>query len=113
MKEVVFSLIVFAVLYLFYFLTVIIKKAKLDKFMEGTEVSYLKKRYKLSLKNVKPKVLANIIAITNSLIISMTLLVVVLIDNYILKLFVAFIILVPTIILCYHIIGTWLKKREG
>lgn len=113
MKEVVFSLVIFVVLYLFYFFTVILKKSKLDKFMKGTEVLYLKKRYNLTLNNIKPKVLANVIALTNSLIISITLLIVVLIDNYILKLFVAFIILVPSIILCYHIIGTCLKKREG
>lgn len=113
MKEVIFSFIVFVVLYLFYLVAVIMKKNKLDKFMKGAEITYLKRRYKLSLNNINKKVLANIIALTNSLIISITILLVVLIDNYILKLMIAFIILVPLIIIAYHIIGTILKKREG
>lgn len=112
MDEILFSLAIFIVLYLFYLFTVILRKKKLDKFMEGAEVTYLKKRYKLSLDNINKKVLGNTIALTNSFIISVTVLIIFLIDNYILKLMVAFIILVPLIIIAYHIIGIILKRKE-
>ncbi|MBE6144015.1 MAG: hypothetical protein E7169_00350 [Firmicutes bacterium] len=112
MEEVLFSLGIFVLLYLFYLITVICRKQKLDKFMEGAEVTYLKRRYNLSLKKVSKKLLANIIALTNSFVISLTCLSLVLIKNYILKLMVAFIILVPLIIISYHIIGTILKRKE-
>ena len=97
---------------LFYLITVITRKNKLDKLMNGMEVTYLKKRYKLSLKNTNKKLIGNLIAITNSFIVSLTVLVVSLIDNYILKLMVAFVILVPCIIIAYHLIGLYLKRSE-
>ena len=112
MQEVLFSLVVFVVIYLFYLITVITRKKKLDKLMEGMEVTYLKKRYKLSLRNINKKLIGNLIAFTNSFIVSITVLIVSVIENYILKLMVAFIILVPCIIIAYHLIGLYLKRSE-
>ena len=43
--EVIFSLSVFIIIYLFYYIAVISKNKKLDKLMEGMEITYLKKRY--------------------------------------------------------------------
>lgn len=113
MREVVLSILVFIILYLFYYITVIRRQKKLDKFMEGMEVTYLKGRYKIDLRKVNKKRLASIIALTNSFIISLTVLIVTLVDNYILKLMIAFIVLFPLIIILYHIIGTRLSKKEG
>jgi len=112
MQDILFSLIIFVVIYLFYLLTVITRPKKLDKLMEGMEVSYLKNRYKLSLIKVNKKKLAHIIALTNSFIVSITVLLVSLIKNYILKLMVGFLILMPSIILAYHLIGLYLKRSE-
>jgi len=112
MQDILFSLIIFVIIYLFYLLTVITRKKKLDKLMEGMEVNYLKVRYKLSLINVNKKKLAHIIALTNSFIVSITVLLVSLIENYILKLMVGFVILLPLIILAYHLIGLYLKRSE-
>lgn len=110
--EVLFSLAVFIILYLFYFVTVINRKKKLDKFMESMEITYLKRRYNLSLKNINKKPLAHLIALTNSFIVSLTLLATGITHNYILKLMVAFIIFIPLIIVSYHIIGLYLKRKE-
>ena len=112
MQDILFSLIIFIIIYLFYLLAVITRPKKLDKLMEGIEVTYLKSRYRLSLKNVNKKKLANAIALTNSFIVSITVLFVSLIKNYILKLMVGFVILVPTIILAYHLIGLHFKRSE-
>ena len=112
MKEVLFSLIVFLIIYLFYLITVINRRNKLDKLMEGMEVKYLKNKYKLSLKTTNKKLVGHLIALTNSLVVSITVLLVSVIENYILKLMVAFIVLVPLILISYHFIGLFLKRRE-
>ena len=110
--EVVFSLSVFIIIYLFYYIAVISKSKKLDKLMEGMEITYLKRRYNLSLKKINKKRIANVIALTNSFIVSVTILLVSIVGNHILKLMMAFIILVPLIIISYHIIGLYLKRSE-
>ena len=110
--EVMFSLSVFIIIYLFYYIAVISKNKKLDKLMEGMEITYLKKRYNLKLKKANKKKLGGIIALTNSFIVSITILLVSMVKHHILKLMIAFIILVPLIIISYHIIGLYLKRSE-
>ena len=112
MKDLIFSLVIFVIIYLIYLITVIRKKKNLDKLMEGMEVTYLKKRYKLSLKKVNKKKIANVVALTNSFIVSITIFLVSFIENNILKLLVGFIILIPGIIITYHFIGIYLKRSE-
>ena len=73
MKDILFSLIIFVIIYLIYFISVITKKSKLDKLMDGMEVTYLKKIYKLSLKKTNKKLIGNLIALTNSFIVSITI----------------------------------------
>ena len=43
MENILFSLTAFILIYLFYLITVISRKNKLDKLMEGTEITYLKR----------------------------------------------------------------------
>ena len=112
MEQFIFSLIAFLLIYLFYLITVISRKNKLDKLMDGTEITYLKKRYKLSLKKINKKKIGNIIALTNSFIFALTVFTVSFIENHILMLLVGFIILIPLIIICYHLIGVYLKRSE-
>ena len=112
MENVLFSLTAFILIYLFYLITVISRKNKLDKLMIGTEVTYLKKKYKLSLENVNKKKLGNLIALTNSFIFALTVFIVSFIKNHILMLLVGFIILIPLIIISYHILSLYLRRSE-
>ena len=113
MGNILFGLISFMLIYLFYLVTVITRKNKLDKLMKGMEITYLKKRYKISLKKVNKKKLGHLIAFTNSFIFALTVSIVSFIENHILMLLVGFIILIPLIIICYHILGLYLRSDEN
>ena len=105
--------IVFCVIYLFYFIFVICRKKKLSKIKQSTEILFLKKKFKLNLNHISDKKLANIVAISNSFIISITFTVVELFDNIIIKLMVAFVMLIILILIIYGLLGKILKKKEG
>jgi len=112
MENILFGITAFILIYLFYLITVISRKNKLDKLMEATEVTYLKKRYKLSLKKVNKKKLGNLIALTNSFIFSFTVFIVSFIENHILLLLTGFIILIPLIIISYYVLSLYLRRSE-
>jgi len=112
MENILFSSTAFIIIYLFYLITVVLRKNKLDKLMEGTEITYLKRRYKLSLKNVNKKKLGNLIALTNSFVFALTIFIVSFIKNYLLILLLAFITVIPLILVSYHILGLYLRGSE-
>ena len=113
MENILFGITAFILIYLFYLVTVISRKNKLNKLIKGTEITYLKNRYKLSLKKTSQKKLGNLIALTNSFIFSLTVFIVGFIKNYLLKLLVGFVVLIPLILLSYHILSLYLRSEEN
>ena len=105
MKEILFYGIVFIILYLSYVLFVIIRKKKLDKFRNNTYVKYLENVYHLDMSRISIKALAHVIALANAVIITTTLWGVSITNNLLLKMLLAFAILIPFQLLVYHIIG--------
>ena len=112
MENFIFSIIAFILIYLFYLLFVILKNNKLEKFRTNTYVTYLVNVYGLDLKKVNIKVLAHIIALTNALILSSIVFIINYIDNFILKMLLGFIILIPFQFGMYHIIGKMYEKNK-
>lgn len=98
--------IVFFSLYLCYVLFVIIRKKKLEKFSENIYVKYLENVYHLDMNTISIKQLAHVVALANAFIITVTLYVIGITENYLLKVLLAFAILIPFQILTYHVIGT-------
>ena len=113
MEKLIWFLIVFIIIYGFYFLFIICRKKKLEKFKMGVEVQFLVKKFKLSLNKINIKLLANLIALSNAFIISTTFTVVELFENIIIKLMIAFVTLMILILIIYSILGKTLKKKEG
>lgn len=113
MELVLSFFIVFVVVYLFYFLFVIFKKKKISNIKNSTEALFLQKRYKINYDKINIKVLANLVALTNSFIIATTFVIIEFIDNIILKLMVAFVVLIILILGMYSLLGKYLKKKEG
>lgn len=113
MERIVVTIIVFLFIYLLYAVTVIHNKNKIKIFEKSGQASFIIKKYKLTASKINMKNFARTIAITNSFIITLAFFITDFIENYFLKLFVGFVILVPTILLCYHMIGTFYKKKEG
>jgi len=103
--QIIYGIIAYLLVYLVYLITVIRKPKKLAKFMNGTEMTILKKKYNVSEENHEPKKLAKIIASTNALIIAICFSVVTLIESLWLCLLVGFVIMVVLILISYTIIG--------
>lgn len=112
MERLIVTLIVFIVIYLLYVFTVLMNQKKLKEFEKSGQGSFIIKKYDLELTKLDKKKFANMIALTNSLIISITFLITDFISNYIIKLLVGFVILIPLILLGYHFIGVYFKKKE-
>lgn len=111
MKELVLFVATFLIIFLIYYLFVIRRKKYLEKFMNGKEVGYLKKVYKIKLKKEDYKKLALLIALTNSFIISVAVSIVCFFNNILLQLLLGFVVVIGLILLCYHIIGKIMKKK--
>ena len=110
MKDLLFSIVMFFIIYLFYLFFVILRKKKLTKFKDNTYVTYLVNAYNLDLKKIDIKVLAHIIALTNAFILSSALFIISFIDSLFFKMLLGFVILIPVQFLMYHIIGKMYKK---
>lgn len=115
MNDIIFYGIVFLVIYLSYVLFVIIRNKKLVKFEENTYVKYLEKVYQLDMGKISIKRLAHVIALSNAFIITTTLAIIGITDSLLLKMLLAFAILIPLQLLVYHIIGKCyqVKHKRG
>lgn len=116
MKDIIFYGFVFSIIYLSYVIFVIIRKKKLDKFRWNTYVRYLENVYQLDMNRISIKGMAHIIALANAMIVTITLYVVSITDNLLIKMLMAFAVLIPFQLLTYHMIGKLYqikyKKRE-
>ena len=115
-RFVLFSLILFlvtfVVVFFIYLLFVIRRRKYLDKFIKGKEISYLKKVYKIKIKESDYKGIAILVAITNSFIMAISVTIVSLFKNIIIEILVGFGTVMALILICYHIIGK-LYQKEG
>ena len=111
MKYVVMFVVSFLVVYLAYLFTVILNNKKLKKFKTSNQALYFVKRYNVKVDDKNVKLLANLIALSNAFIISTTLVIIELVSNYILKVLVAFVVIIPLILVLYHIVGLVMLKR--
>ena len=113
MRELIFYLIIFILVYLFYVVFVLCRKNVLKKFSEGKEAKYLKFKYNIKINDKNVKKIANTIFLANSFILSTTVYVVCLFDNLFLEVLVGLITLVILILSIYHFIGIYYKKKQG
>lgn len=112
MEEFFLALLSFIFIYILYLIIVVGRKKSLERLDKTTEYMYLKKRYKLKLEKVNKKSLANLIALANSFIIALTVFIVSIVENIALKILLALLVMIPFILIIYHFIGIYLKKKE-
>ena len=113
MENILTALGTFILVYLVYLFLIVLRKKKVKKYQNSTEVKFLVNRYNINIKKINLKKLANLLALTNSFIIAVTILAVSYINGFILKLMVGFIVLFPMILIFYSIIGKQLSKKYG
>lgn len=112
MKELILFLVLFIIVYLFYFIFVISRKKVLKKFPNGKELTFLKYKYNLDYSKINIKFLAHIIALSNAFILSTTVTIISIFDNFLIQMLVGFLILIPLILIVYSIIGKSFSKKS-
>ena len=113
MKNLIFYLSVFVVVYLVYIIFVLCRKNVLKKFPDGKEMKYLKLKYGIKVNDKNLKKIANTIFLANSFIISTTVFVICLFDSLLVEILVGFITLIVLMLILYHFIGIYYKKKQG
>lgn len=103
-------IVVFMIVYLVYLFLVILRKDKLKEFKNNTFLRYLVRIYKLDIKKLDMKEMANIIALANSFIIALTYTIVIMFDGFIKQMLMAIAIFILLDLFVYHIIGIILKR---
>lgn len=112
MKYLYTWLLIYTIIYLFYLFFVILRKKKIDKFLDNVYANYLIRTYKLDKNKINIKKLAHIVAVSNAIIIATTFIIISFVNNFILMMLLAFIVLIPLQLFVYHIIGKYLKRSE-
>ena len=113
MKNFIFYIIIFGVVYLFYFIFVLNRKNVLKNFPNGKEMRYLKFKYGIKVNEKNLKKIANSVFLGNSFILSTTVFVVCLFNNLFLEIIVGLVTLIILMLGVYHIIGTHYKNKQG
>lgn len=112
MKYILLFVFAFTLIYLFYLFTVILQKKRYDKFKESNQVMFFVKRYKLDRDKINIKKFINVISLVNSFIIAISFTVSSISSNFIIELLIGLLVIVPLMLLSYHVIGISLKKEE-
>jgi len=113
MKELIFYIIIFVLIYLFYIIFVLNRKNVLKKFPNGKEMSYLKFKYGIKVNDKNIKGIANKVFLANSFIMSTTVYIVCLFENLFLQIIVGILTVLILILCIYHLIGSYYKKKQG
>lgn len=120
MKSIIIFIILFLIVYSFYFLFVVLNKKMLEKMKTGKELTFLKNNYKLDLNKINMKSIVNVIALSNSFIVSSTTTLVCFLNDWIenfylwllASLLMSLLVLIPLIIIIYSFIGTYYSKKQ-
>lgn len=121
MKEIILFLMTYVFIFIVYQVLIIrktkekkVKKGRKPKKKKNTkpmEVSILESKYKIDLDKVDYNKLLLLISLVSSLDITIIITVVLIFDNYFLKVLVGFILTFPIILVSYGLIGRYYKKK--
>ena len=101
----------FIVVYLIYLVTVVLQKRKMEKYKKSSQIMFFVKKYNLDFNVIPVNKFANILSLANSFIMALTLTLADLVDNFLLKMLVALIIMIPLMLFIYSLIGKYIKKE--
>ena len=115
MKEFLLFIFTFFITLIFYEIFVVSKtKKKIAnglKVKDIVEIRYLVNRYNLDMKKIDYNQLLQLVALLSSFDISIVISIMLLINNFILEIIFAFVGIIVSILLSYHIIYLFYKKR--
>jgi hypothetical protein len=115
MKEFLLFIFTFIVTLIFYELFVVSKtKKKIAngvKVKDIVEIRYLVNRYNLDMKKIDYNQLLQLVALLSSFDISIVISIMLLINNFVLEIIFAFVGIIISILLSYHLIYLFYKKK--
>lgn len=111
MEEVVLFVMTFTLIFLIYQIFIVRKATRRNSTKKPMEIKYLESRYKIDLKLVNYKKLLLVISIVSSFDIALLVSIVSMIHNYILEILVALFLVIPLILLSYHLVGSYYVKK--
>ncbi|MBR3198569.1 MAG: hypothetical protein IKG27_00985 [Bacilli bacterium] len=101
----------FIIIYLFYFVIIINRKKGLETLKKGKQIEFFKKAYNLDFNKINIKKFANSLGLTNAFIMALTITIIEVFNNLIIKLLVGFVILIPLMLIMYKLLGLMYKKE--
>lgn len=111
MKELVLFLMTFLLVFFIYRIFIVGKAKRKNSKKKPIEVTYLISRYKLDLEKIEYKKLLMIVSIVSSIDISILVTIITLFDNTLIQIILAFVLIIPVILISYGLIGKYYKKR--
>jgi len=75
------------------------------------EIYFLEHKFNVDVKEIGVDKLLNIVALSNAVIFTIVLMLTALIDNFIIRLLVMFVLLMPLIYIMYYGVSKFLKKK--
>lgn len=111
MEYIIYFLLTFVIMYVISYFLIVRKKDKYDEKKIPVEVQYMIKKYKLDMKLIDYKRFLKAIAWIGSLDMSIAVIIIFNIENIFLQLLLGFIILIPLILISFHILAKYYKKK--
>lgn len=115
MQEIILFLLSYIFIFIIYEIFVVArakkneKKKKDDK--QPMEVKYLVNKYKFNLKKINYHKLLHVVALVSSFDIALIVSLAMLTDNYFLEIIIILVLVVPVILISYHLVYLVYKKR--
>ena len=111
LEELVLFLLCFFLILLVYELF-IVRKAKKNKGKKNSmEVIYLIYKYHLNMRKVDYPQLLQIVSLVSSFDIAFIVSVVIIVDSYLWQLLAALVLVLPVILVSYHLVGVFYRKK--
>lgn len=112
MEHLIYGLITFLIIYFLYVVLLIKRNDKVIKIYKSTESLILKNKFKINIEKISAKRLANIIGLTNSFIVALTMEVILFFsNNFLLQMILSFIVLIILILVIYPLVAYFLRKK--
>ncbi len=111
MNEIILFLMTYLFVFFIYQIFIIRKAKRKNSKKRPMEVNYLINKYHVDIKRINYKKLLLIISLVSSLDISILVTIILIFDSYFIKIVVALLLVIPIIVISYHFIGSYYKKK--
>ncbi|MCI8346841.1 MAG: hypothetical protein HFJ12_02705 [Bacilli bacterium] len=111
MNEIILFLMTYLFVFFIYQIFIIRKAKRKNSKKRPMEVNYLINKYHVDIKRINYKKLLLIISLVSSLDISILVTIILIFDSYFIKIVIALLLVIPIIVISYHFIGSYYKKK--